>query len=240
VPDGSSTRLRVSPLRSAARWAAGCSGTRRWWRPRRPGARRVLPARRGPARADLAGRLAGRRRGEAHDGRDPVAVAEALDGDEESPPPRWKHLDVGSPFDYRSQSQLWIARDLPDPAGWRCPGRRRSTSCSSSWSRPPEAARWAVQLHGGSRRARRGGARGDRPADPAAGRRLARGAAAPLRLRRADLPVRHAVVLAGRGHPGQRLPAGGHRPHPLRHLDDPLSKARLAAAATPGATASWR
>jgi len=44
-------------------------------------------------------------------------VAEA-DGDE--PPLRWRHLDVGSPFDYRRQGQLWVAGDLPSPSapGW--------------------------------------------------------------------------------------------------------------------------
>ena len=36
---------------------------------------------------------------EAHDGREPTAVDEVLDRDEDEPPPRWRHLDVGSPFD---------------------------------------------------------------------------------------------------------------------------------------------
>ena len=45
--------------------------------------------------------------------RDPAAVDEVLEQDE--PPPRWQHLDVGSPFDYARQGQLFIARDLPDP-----------------------------------------------------------------------------------------------------------------------------
>ena len=41
-------------------------------------------------------------------------------GDE--PPLRWRHLDVGSPFAYATQAQLWVADDLPDPGrfpiGW--------------------------------------------------------------------------------------------------------------------------
>ena len=54
--------------------------------------------------------------GEQHDAREKAAVAEVLEeSDEEHPPPRWRHLDVGSPFDYGRQSQLWVARDLPDP-----------------------------------------------------------------------------------------------------------------------------
>jgi ATP-dependent DNA helicase DinG len=59
--------------------------------------------------------------GEAHDDRDPAAVAEVLEqSDEEDPPPRWKHLDVGSPFDYPRQGQLWVASSLPAPnaPGW--------------------------------------------------------------------------------------------------------------------------
>jgi len=45
--------------------------------------------------------------------RDEAAVEEVLAQDK--PPSRWRHLDVGSPFDYGRQSQLWVARDLPDP-----------------------------------------------------------------------------------------------------------------------------
>ncbi|MCW2667702.1 MAG: ATP-dependent helicase, partial [Frankiales bacterium] len=44
--------------------------------------------------------------GEAHDRRDGEAVGEVLDGDGDAPPPRWRHLDVGSPFDVRRQGQL--------------------------------------------------------------------------------------------------------------------------------------
>ncbi|MCW2500713.1 MAG: ATP-dependent helicase [Frankiales bacterium] len=53
--------------------------------------------------------------------RDAAAVEEVLDRD--TPPARWHHLDVGSPFDYGKQGQLYIARDLPDPgkqsASWQ-------------------------------------------------------------------------------------------------------------------------
>lgn len=59
--------------------------------------------------------LAGSGPGDAPDGRDPAAAGEVLDHDEEQPPSRWRHLDVGSPFDYRRQGQLWVASSLPDP-----------------------------------------------------------------------------------------------------------------------------
>ena len=38
----------------------------------------------------------------------------------EDPPLRWRHVDVGSPFDYARQGQLWVASDLPPPSqpGW--------------------------------------------------------------------------------------------------------------------------
>ena len=40
--------------------------------------------------------------------------------DEEEPPLRWRSADVGSPFDYARQGQLWVAEQLPPPshAGW--------------------------------------------------------------------------------------------------------------------------
>jgi len=40
--------------------------------------------------------------------------------DDDEPPLRWRHLDVGSPFDYPRQGQLYVAADLPPPAsaGW--------------------------------------------------------------------------------------------------------------------------
>ena len=40
--------------------------------------------------------------------------------DAEDPPLRWRHADVGSPFDYARQGQLWVAADLPPPSqsGW--------------------------------------------------------------------------------------------------------------------------
>ncbi|HEU0102352.1 MAG TPA: ATP-dependent DNA helicase [Mycobacteriales bacterium] len=46
-----------------------------------------------------------------------AAVGEAFRPVEgEEPPLRWRHLDVGSPFDYRQQGQLWVAADLPLPS----------------------------------------------------------------------------------------------------------------------------
>ena len=48
--------------------------------------------------------------------RDDAAVAEVLDREGDSPPVRWSYLDVGSPFDYARQGQLYVARDLPDPS----------------------------------------------------------------------------------------------------------------------------
>lgn len=51
--------------------------------------------------------------------RDHEAVDEVLDQQaqqaQQDPPARWSYLDVGSPFDYARQGQLYIARDLPDP-----------------------------------------------------------------------------------------------------------------------------
>ncbi|MGI8537004.1 MAG: ATP-dependent DNA helicase [Mycobacteriales bacterium] len=176
--------------------------------------------------------------GEPHDGRgadlrDRTAVEEVLEEDE--PPPRWKHLDVGSPFAYPRQSQLWVARHLPDP------GRM-----GVSWARAVDVL--LVEL-----------------VQAAGGRTLAlfsstaAAARAAVAVREAtDLPI----LLQGEDSPGAlqhrfasdaRTCLFGTRSFwqgvdtpgsacqlvvldriPFGHVDDPLSKARLAAAADAG------
>ena len=59
--------------------------------------------------------LAGSGPREPRDDRDVAAVEEVLDSDTDLPPSRWRHVDVGSPFDYAAQGQLWVAGTLPDP-----------------------------------------------------------------------------------------------------------------------------
>jgi ATP-dependent DNA helicase DinG len=55
--------------------------------------------------------------------RDVAAVEEVLSAESDNPPSRWQYLDVGSPFEYGRQGQIYIARDLPDPgkasAAWQ-------------------------------------------------------------------------------------------------------------------------
>lgn len=73
----------------------------------------------------------------------------------------------------------------------------------------------AVLLHAGGA-GRRGGAAGKAgQADPAPGRGDARRADQELRRRPRDLPLRHAVALAGRRCAGGQLPAGDHGPDPV-------------------------
>lgn len=43
------------------------------------------------------------------------AATEAGGAEESGPAPRWRGLDVGSPFDYPRQGILYVARDLPTP-----------------------------------------------------------------------------------------------------------------------------
>ncbi len=45
---------------------------------------------------------------------EPAPTVGTAEGDD--PPQRWRHLDVGSPFDYPRQAQLWVAADLPAPS----------------------------------------------------------------------------------------------------------------------------
>lgn len=42
--------------------------------------------------------------------------AQASEGDDETEPPRWRGLDVGSPFDYGRQGILYVAKALPPPS----------------------------------------------------------------------------------------------------------------------------
>ena len=105
----------------------------------------------------------------------------------------------------------------PTPAGcrvsWAAGGRRAARRAGAGRRRSHARA---LQQHRRRRPRRRSGARGDRPAGAAAGRRHRRRAGAPVRLRRPHLPVRDALVLAGRRRARQRLPARRRRPDPVR------------------------
>ena len=233
--DGSTTRLRVSPLQ-----VGGALGSRLFGDTTVVATSATLTL--GGSFRHAAGSLgltwlAGSPvgEGEAHDGRDPAAVDEALAADEDDPPPRWKHLDVGSPFDYPRQAQLWVARELPDP------GRM-----AVSWAREVDALLVELVQAAGGRTL------GLFSSTAAAAR-----AAAAVR-EATDLPV----LLQGEDSPGAlqhrfasdaRTCLFGTRSFwqgvdtpgsacqlvvidriPFGHLDDPLSKARLAAAADAG------
>ncbi len=128
--------------------------------------------------------------------------------------PEWTGLDVGSPFDYPRQAILYVARRLPPP------GRDgASPAAMDELAALVEAA-------------------GGRTLGLFSSMRAAEAAAAEMRERldvpvlcqgeertaalvsafaadEADLPVRHAVALAGRRRARRRLPAGGDRPHPV-------------------------
>lgn len=178
--------------------------------------------------------------GEAPDGRDPVAVAEVLEGaqsggETDQAPPRWRHLDVGSPFDYARQGQLWVARHLPDP------GRM-----AISWAREvDELLIELVQAAGGR-------TLGLFSSTAAAARAAAAVRAVvdfPVLLQGEDSPgaLQHAfaseaqVCLFGTRSFWQGVDTPGSACQlvvidriPFGHLDDPLSKARLAAASDAG------
>ncbi len=113
VPAGASAALRVSPLSVGGalnvrlfgeRTVVATSATLTLGGSFRHAARSMgLPW--------LGGRPVGD--GEEHDVRDRAAQDEVLDT--EAAPVRWRHLDVGSPFEHARQAQLWIAASLPDP-----------------------------------------------------------------------------------------------------------------------------
>jgi ATP-dependent DNA helicase DinG len=177
--------------------------------------------------------------GSTHVTAEPAQDGEAPEGaaadDGEAAPQRWRHLDVGSPFDYPRQSQLWVARSLPDP------GRM-----AVSWAREVDAL--LVEL-----------------VEAAGGRTLGLFSSTAAAVRAAaavreatDLPV----LLQGEDSPGalqhrfasdarsclfgtrsfwQGVDTPGSACQlvvidriPFGHVDDPLSKARLAAAGEAG------
>jgi len=232
--DGATTRLRVSPLR-----VGGALASRLFGDTTVVATSATLTL--GGSFRHVAGQLgltwlagsAFGESGEQHDGREPAAVEEVLE--QEDPPPRWRHLDVGSPFDYATQSQLWVARSLPDP------GRM-----AISWAREVDAL--LVEL-----------------VEAAGGRTLglfsstAAAARAAEAVRAAtDLPI----LLQGEDSPGALQHRFASDPRtclfgtrsfwqgvdtpgsacqlvvldriPFGHVDDPLSKARLAAATDAG------
>ena len=171
--------------------------------------------------------------GEQHDGREQAAVDEVLAPEE--PPPRWKHLDVGSPFAYATQSQLWVARHLPDP------GRM-----GVSWAREvDELLIELVQAAGGR-------TLGLFSSTAAAARAAAAVRAAtdlPILLQGEDSPgaLQHRfgsdarTCLFGTRSFWQGVDTPGSACQlvvldriPFGHIDDPLSKARLAAASDAG------
>ncbi|MCW2779280.1 MAG: putative ATP-dependent helicase, DinG family, partial [Frankiales bacterium] len=138
VPAGPSAALRVSPLSVGGalnarlfgeRTVVATSATLTLGGSFRHAARQMgLPW--------LGGRPVGD--GEEHDVRDVAAQDEVLESDDA--PVRWRHLDVGSPFDHGRQAQLWIAAHLPDPG--RMP---------QSWAREVDATVVELVLAAGGR-----------------------------------------------------------------------------------------
>ena len=234
--DGATTRLRVSPLR-----VGGALGSRLFGETTVVATSATLTLggsfRHAASQLGLVW-LAGTPVGEgaAHDGHEAAAVAEVLDReDEEQPPPRWRHLDVGSPFDYRRQSQLWVARELPDP------GRM-----GVSWAREVDALLIElVQAAGG----RTLGLFSSTAAAARAAAAVREATDLPVLLQGDDSPgaLQHAFASDARtclfgtrsfwqgvDTPGSACQLVVLDRIPFGHVDDPLSKARLAAASDAG------
>ena len=119
----------------------------------------------------------------------------------------WRGLDVGSPFDYPRQGILYIARHLPPP------GREPATDAqldeiADARRRPPGGARSAC-----SRRVARRSRRPRRCASGSTSRSSCQGddqlptLVRAVRRRRGDLPVRHALAVAGRRRARADVPA---------------------------------
>lgn len=234
--DGSTTRLRVSPLR-----VGGALGSRLFGETTVVATSATLTLggsfRHAASQLGLvwlAGSPVGE--GETHDLREKAAVDEVLEeSSEDDPPPRWKHLDVGSPFDYTRQSQLWVARELPDP------GRM-----GVSWAKAvDELLVELVEAAGG----RTLGLFSSTAAATRAAAAVREATDLPILLQGEDSPgaLQHAFASDARtclfgtrsfwqgvDTPGSACQLVVIDRIPFGHVDDPLSKARLAAAADAG------
>ncbi len=140
--------------------------------------------------------------------------------------PQWKGVDVGSPFDYPRQGILYVAKHLARPArdGDRKDMLDELTELIQAGRRPHAGA--VLVDAGGS--ARGGGAAVPDPGvpDPPSGRGDARRADQEFRGGPADVPVRHAVAVAGRGRARAQLSAGGDGQDPVPASGRPLMSAR--------------
>ncbi len=147
---------------------------------------------------------------------DAVARTFGLGGGEsgDADAPRWRGLDVGSPFDYARQGILYVAKRLPTP------GREASTEHQlDEIAALVEAAGGRTLGLFSSRRAAVAAAeamreRLDVPILCQGDDQLPH-ARARVRRRPGDVPVRHAVAVAGRRRPGAVVPARAHRPDPV-------------------------
>ncbi|MCW2715835.1 MAG: ATP-dependent helicase [Frankiales bacterium] len=232
--DGATTRLRVSPLRVGGALASRLFGDTTVIATSATltlgGSFRHIAGQLGLTW--LAGSAFGEQ-GEEHDGRDPAAVQQVLA--QEDPPPRWRHLDVGSPFDYARQSQLWVARSLPDP------GRM-----AVSWAREVDALLVELVEAAGGRTL---GLFSSTAAAARAAEAVRAATDLPILLQGEDSPgaLQHRFASDARtclfgtrsfwqgvDTPGSACQLVVIDRIPFGHVEDPLSKARLAAATDAG------
>ena len=126
----------------------------------------------------------------------------------------WTGIDVGSPFAHGRSGILYVAKHLPPPSRDGLPPEYMD----ELWELIKAAGGRTLGLFSSMRAAQGGGRRDARVAAlPGAlpGRRLHHAAGEGVRRRRADLPVRHAVAVAGGGRARALAAARGHRPDPV-------------------------
>ncbi len=123
-------------------------------------------------------------------------------------------IDVGSPFAHGRSGILYVAKHLPPPSRDGLPPEY----LDELWELIEAAGGRTLGLFSSMRAARAAAAAlRECAAVPGAvpGRRLDRAAGQGVRGGRADVPVRHAVAVAGRGRARAVAAAGGHRPDPV-------------------------
>ena len=126
----------------------------------------------------------------------------------------WSGWDVGSPFDHPRSGILYVARHLPPPGRDGLPPSYLDRDPRADRRRGRPHAR-AVLVDARGAAGHRGTARRARPAPAVPGRGCHRAAGQAVRRGRGNLPVRHAVPVAGRGRARARAAAGGDRQDPV-------------------------
>lgn len=127
----------------------------------------------------------------------------------------WRGLDVGSPFQHAKSGILYVAAHLPPPGRDGSGSAEQLTEIAELITAAGGRTLGPVLVHAGRPGSHRGHARTAVHAGVVSGRRQYVHAGGEVHRRCGDLPVRHAVAVAGGRRAGTVAVVGVDRPHPV-------------------------